>query len=102
MTYRVVFTPQANDQLLELYEWLAEIGYPTRAEDYVTSIIAFCERLGEFPETGRGRDDIRPGMRTAGFRRRVVIAYAVTSETVDILGVFYGGRDYDTMLREGE
>lgn len=28
MTYRVVFTPQANDQLLELYEWLAEIGYP--------------------------------------------------------------------------
>jgi len=27
-----------------------------------------------------------------------VIAFAVTDETVEILGVYYGGRDYETLI----
>lgn len=37
-------------------------------------------------------------MRTIGFRRRIVIAFAVTDETVEILGVYYGGRDYESLF----
>ena len=33
--------------------------------------------------------------------RRVVIAFAVTEETVEVLGVFYGGREYETLIAEG-
>jgi plasmid stabilization system protein ParE len=29
---------------------------------------------------------------------RVVIAYCITGDTVEIVGVFYGGRDYEFIL----
>ena len=46
-----------------------------------------------FPERGAQRDDLRPGLRVIGFERRVTIAFHITSETVVIDRVFYGGRD---------
>jgi toxin ParE1/3/4 len=45
------------------------------------------------PERGRRRDDLRPGLRTTAFRRRVTIAFHITEMTVTIDRVFYGGRD---------
>jgi len=51
-----------------------------------------------FPYIGVARDDLRPGLRTIGFRRRVVIAFAVTEEAVEVLGVFYGGSDYEALI----
>lgn len=99
MTRTVVYSPQAREQFDELYLWIAEqSGYPSRAEGFVTAILDYCDGLAAFPFAGNPRDDLRPGLRTVGFRRRVVIAFAVTEETVQILGVYYGGRDYDTLL----
>lgn len=46
------------------------------------------------------RDDIRPGLRTVGYKKRVVIAFAVLDGTVAIIGIFYGGRDYEIILAE--
>jgi plasmid stabilization system protein len=28
-----------------------------------------------------------------------VIAFAVTDEVIEILGIYYGGRDYESLLR---
>jgi toxin ParE1/3/4 len=49
---------------------------------------------------GTARDDIRPGFRTLGFRRRAVIAVAVTATvtSIEINGVYHGGRDIDAIL----
>ncbi len=55
-----------------------------------------------FPHRGKPRDDIRPGLRTVGFRRRVVVAFAVLDRDVVIVGVFYGGRDYTAVLSGSE
>lgn len=38
-------------------------------------------------------------MRTTVYRRRVVIAYSVEAKTVTILGIFYGGQDFEAALR---
>jgi toxin ParE1/3/4 len=56
--------------------------------------------LATFPEQGTARDDIHPGLRTTGFRGRVVIAFATIDGTLVILGIYYGGRDYETVLTE--
>ena len=34
------------------------------------------------------------------YRKRVVIAFVVVSGVVSILGVFYGGQDYETILQD--
>ncbi len=98
MSLSVVFTPEAEDQLVELRSYIAAAGSAEVAARYAESIVAFCEDLGAFPHRGRARDDIRSGLRTIGFKRRVVIAFAVLGQTVVIVGIFYGGRDYEAVL----
>ena len=102
MTTQVVFTPRAELQLENLYRLIAEASDEARAEGYVGRIVAQCQELRDFPERGRPRFDVRRGLRTIVYRRRVVIAYAAEGETVAILGVFYGGQDYERQLGEDE
>jgi toxin ParE1/3/4 len=39
-------------------------------------------------------------LRITNYKKRAVIAFAVTTEEVLILGVFYGGQDYETLLQD--
>lgn len=96
----VVFSPEAEAQIVALYDYLAANASPAIAESYTGAIVERCERLSEMPLAGIARDDIRRGLRTTFFRRRVVIAYAVAPKTVTILAIFYGGQDYESLLRE--
>lgn len=96
--YRVVFRREALQQLEDLYDYIADAGSPDNAARYTDAIVTYCQGLTEFPYLGVARDDIRPGLRTIGYKRRVVIAFAVLDYTVAIVGIFYGGRDYETIL----
>lgn len=48
---------------------------------------------------GTARDDIAPGLRTVGYRRRVLIWFSVERDVVLIAGFLYGGRDAEALLR---
>ncbi len=102
MTDRTVFTPEAEEQLVELYRYISATGSPAAAAGYTNSIVAFCEELATFPRLGKARDDIRPGLRTIGFQRRVLVAFAAIGQDLVIVGIFYGGRDYEAALTEAE
>jgi toxin ParE1/3/4 len=65
---------------------------------YVTRLEARCLALADYPEQGRSRDDIRPGLRLLGFERRTEIAFHVTSTEVVIDGIFHGGQDFTAAL----
>ncbi|MCL2466668.1 MAG: type II toxin-antitoxin system RelE/ParE family toxin [Micrococcales bacterium] len=98
MTRSIIYSPRARRHLRDLYLYLAEVADPVTADKFVTAITDHCAALAEFPLRGRARDDIRPGMRTIGFRRRVLIAFDLSDDEVRVLGVFYGGRDYELLL----
>ena len=96
----VLFSPEAEAQIIALYEYLAENASPTIGESYTSAIIERCERLGEMPLAGIARGDIRKGLRLTFFRKRVAIAYSAISKRVTVLGIFYGGQDYESLLRD--
>ena len=96
----VVFSPEAEAQLVQLYDYIAVKTSPAVAETYTSAIVERCERLGDMLLAGVERDDIRRGLRTTFFRRRVVIAYAVGAKAVTVLAIFRGGQDYESLLRE--
>jgi plasmid stabilization system protein ParE len=98
--HRVVFAPEAEEQLVALYFQLAAAASPDIAIRYVEAIVEQCESLETFPIRGKLRDEIRPGLRTFGFRRRVTVAFEVATATVTILGVFYAGQDVASALGE--
>ncbi|MFJ7355624.1 type II toxin-antitoxin system RelE/ParE family toxin [Phyllobacterium sp. NPDC097923] len=93
MDYKVVFHPRAEQELVELYDYIRANANPERAQAFLAGIRDCCLGLATFPKRGSIRDDIMAGVRIIGYRRSVSIAFAVTSDRVLILGVFYGGRD---------
>lgn len=98
--FRVVFAPEAEDQLVSLYRYIAAAASPGVASRYVGAIVAYCESLGTFPLRGTRRDDVRPGLRVTHYKKRAVIAFGVNADAVTVLGVFYGGRDYEAALSD--
>ena len=99
MLYTVVFAPEAESQLTELYRYIAQAASPDVAQRYLEAIVTYCESLQSFPHRGSQRDDVRPGLRVTNYKGRCVVAFAVIDKLVSVIGVFYGGQDYETVLQ---
>lgn len=100
MTRRVVFSPEAQDDLRQLSLYIAERSGTARAIAYLDRIEARCLGLRDSPERGTRRDDLWPGLRTMGFEQRVTIAFTIAANAVTILRILYGGRDLDAAFDE--
>jgi len=98
--YEVVFSPKAEADLIDLYLLIGFAASAEIADNYTEANVCQCESLKTFPTRGARRDDIRPGLRVFGFRRRVSIAFEVSGTVVTILGVYYGGRNLEAALRD--
>lgn len=100
MAREVIFAPEALTDLFELYDYIATASGAERARNYTDRIVATSRNLVTFPERGTARDDLRPGLRTTTWRRRVTIAYHITTTLVVIDRIFYGGRDLAALFEK--
>ena len=96
MTYRVFYSAEAKTHLTEIYNYIADAASDTTAVSFIEEIVAACEALCVFPNRGRQRDDLRPGLRAISFRKRVTIVFEVDHDEVNIVGIFYAGREYES------
>ena len=97
MTKALIYSRQAQADLDEIFDFIAADN-PRRARSYVEEIRQACRGLCDAPLIGTARPDLRPDVRIMTFRRRVVIAYRVLADQLEILRVFSGGRDYETIM----
>lgn len=97
--FEVGFRPLAEADLFGLYRFIAEEAGHEVAGAYIDRIEAACRALETFPWRGTRRDDIRRGLRTMGFERRATIVFQVRRAQVVIVRIFYGGQDYESVLR---
>lgn len=100
MIYRVTLAAKAKAKLDAIYDYIAAQASPDVARAFTDAIIARCAGLAEFPNRGAPRDDLRPGIRTVPFRRRVTIGYSVRAADVRVLGIFYAGQDIEARFGE--
>lgn len=98
---RVVYAPEALADLLALYDRIAGVVSADVAFAYVNRIEDWLSGFDLAAERGTARDDIRPGLRTIGFERRVTAAFKVGETEVVILRLFYGGQDWRAALLGG-
>ena len=99
MARKLVVRPSADEDFTAILEFIAEESLDS-AIAFIDSIEKRCYSLLDFPEQGRARDDLRVGLRVLPFGRSVVIAYQFDAEAVEIMRVFYGGQDYEALMRE--
>lgn len=97
--YAVEYRPEAMENLLDVAAYVFELSQNIRtAEGYIGRIYARCEKIGDAPFGGVARDDLGTGIRMAVFEKSVVILYTIAENTVWITNVFFGSRDYETLL----
>ena len=94
-SFKVVFDRRAQRELTELYDYIHDESGVERAASFVADIRDYCLGFAAFPERGTPREDIAPGIRIVGYRRRVSIAFRVSGDQVLVLGIFYGGRNIE-------
>lgn len=101
MARELVVRPRARNDLKAIFDFIVADS-PKRALTFVDEIEALCFSLLEFPEKGRLRNDLRPGVRLLPFDCKVLIAYEVAGEVVTIIRVFYAGQDPEALRDQGE
>ena len=99
MSRKLIFSPEAKDDLQSLLDYIAERSGRSTARSYLDRIGSFCMQLRDFPERGALREDLTPGLRVVGFERRISIAFHVEPQRVVIDRVLYGGRDLPRIFR---
>lgn len=69
MTGRINYTPEAEQQLNELDNWITKAASAESARRFVSAILDHIDGILMFPLAGRARDDVRRGMRTSTVKK---------------------------------
>jgi len=93
----VLRTTQAAADLVAILTYLDEHS-PAAADRLVAAIDQHCTSLGQFPGTGRARDDIMLGLCSVVVDRYVLL-YRVRPQAVEVLRILPGGRDLASILQ---
>jgi toxin ParE1/3/4 len=82
------------------YAYLAERS-PKSADRLLDEVELVVQLLAAFPEVGRPRDELRPGIRSFRLRRfRHVLFYRFNHDRVVLLRLLHGARDIQSDLIE--
>src|SRR5262249_5474052 len=95
---RCTFSPRARKDFSEILQHIGKAD-PDSALDFVTRLQLMCERLGEMPELGRRRDDLKPGLRSFPMEKYVIF-YRIVKKHVQIVRVLHGARDIEAIFRD--
>ena len=96
---QVVWSLEADRDLLDIWSFLASAASPEVADDQIRKIVRACEPLSDQPLLGRMRDELVPGLRSK-IAYPHVIFYRVTTAAVEIVRVFDGRRDLDDIFED--
>jgi len=91
---RLIFSPQAADDLQDVRDYIAR-DKPRAARDFVLAIRERCQKLAQFPEIGAPRPYLGVGMRALPFRSYVI--YYRVADIVRIERVLHSARDVEDL-----
>jgi toxin ParE1/3/4 len=94
---KLVITDEASADLFAIGEWIS-VDNPRRALSFVDELKARCNRLIDAPQAY----PLVPRHEASGVRRlphgNYLIFYRVRDNTVEIVHVLHGARDYEAIL----
>lgn len=89
MTYRL--TRRARRDVLQIWQCIASDSEPA-ADRFIDVLVHHFRLLGDLPEAGRARDELRPGYRSFPVGEYLIF-YRVHKPGVHIMHVVHGRRD---------
>ena len=88
---RVLQTTKAQEDLLEIWSYIAEDN-PDAADKVLDDIDATCQTLAKNPASGRAREELAPQLRSFPVENYLVF-YRPTGDAIVVIRVLHGARD---------
>ena len=93
----VRITPQADDDLLEIWEYIAQDSIE-QADKFIDEIKIAFKRLAKMPLSARQRPELGDNIRSRPYGNYVIF-YEPLSNGILVLSVLWGGRDIETIFK---
>jgi toxin ParE1/3/4 len=94
-----ILTDQAKADLEDIWVSIAEGRDERTAERVTARILSGCRTRARFPESGRLREELAPGLRSFVVKPYVVF-YRPEAGTILVVRVVHGRRDIEQLLGE--
>jgi toxin ParE1/3/4 len=102
MRRRLVWSPEAEADLADIWDYYAGVAGRRTADKKIRAIGETMRLIEDHPYGGRGRDDVRLGLRSIAASPHVIF-YRVTPDNVaQIVRVLDGRRDIEAIFDEPE
>lgn len=101
MTPQFYLSQPAIQDIEEIADYIASQTRLEQAERFLSKLDAQFARITQFPNLGRPRDEILPGLRSLAMDSYLIL-YTVTESRVDILRVVSGYRDLTSLFTEDD
>lgn len=99
----VILRPEAFNDIRAIYFYILYITKNAAiAEAYVMRLRARIRGLSGFPQGGKRRDSLSPGLRQIRFERTYTIFYLVTDSKVEITRILGSRQDHERILARRE
>ncbi|MCF8039594.1 MAG: type II toxin-antitoxin system RelE/ParE family toxin [Desulfohalobiaceae bacterium] len=95
-TRQLIISEQARDDLIDIWQYIA-LDSIESADGFVDFVYEKCSELAVFPEMGRKRDDLIPGIRSMPVKRYVIF-YRIREDCVEISRVLSAYRDLNSIF----
>ena len=96
---RLVWAPRASQDLREIWHHCAEQASAETADKILEQVIHAAARVGERPLTGRSRDRLKMGLRSA-LAHPYLVFYRVRQNDVQVVRVLHERRNLAAILAE--
>ena len=97
----VVWSPEAETDLIDIWHYGASEHSPGDADQHLREIHTACARLADWPNSGRARPEVARGLRSVSLPPHVVF-YRVTSSAIEVVRVLHGRRDVEAIFAEDD
>jgi toxin ParE1/3/4 len=82
-------------------DYLAQRGSIETAERFLDKIDRKFKRLSQFPQMGRQRDELYPGLRSVPLEDYLIF-YRLVANGIEVMRVVGGYRDLEALFREDD
>lgn len=101
MTRLCRITPRASQDIEAIADYLAAQSGMAMAETFLADVDAMLGRIAQFPQIGRKRDELYPGLRSLPYRQYLVF-YRLLDDAVEVFRVVNGYQDLVALFNEDE
>ena len=96
---RIIRHPQAEQDLIDIWQYIATEGGTTRAESVYDRIEGAITLLSEFPGMGRSRSELLPNLRSHPVGRYMIYFFPL-DDGIEVVRILHSSRDVDAIFQD--